>query len=119
MQRTILRTVAVFLLACFLTQDLAWAAPEVVVWKNSPEFSVDPSKFHLSPEWGKISESHRGNSPKSLIHIQDAHANLGAQQNLAKLVEELITRYGVSTVFVEGGTRDDSLTPLRSLAPKI
>jgi isopentenyldiphosphate isomerase/L-amino acid N-acyltransferase YncA/SAM-dependent methyltransferase len=38
----------------------------------------------------------------SIVFIQDAHDSLEAQENIAKIIEHLVTNYGVKTVFEEG-----------------
>jgi len=77
----------------------------------------DPSSLLVSASAAQISSSHKGQGEKLIIHIQDAHTNLGAQKNLAKILDEVIAQYGVDLVFVEGGTGNDSLSFLRSYAP--
>lgn len=113
-----LKTISLFLIAGFLVHDVAWAAPEIsaiAVTLTAPKIT----EIRFPEDTAKVSETHSaGGGARLLIHIQDAHANLGAQRNIAKALDELITRHKVSTVFVEGGTRDDSLTYLRPLAPK-
>ena len=52
-----------------------------------------------------------------IIHVQDAHANYEAQKHLAGILEHLIKRYGLSLVLVEGGSRNDSLSYMRTYAP--
>ena len=52
-----------------------------------------------------------------VIHIQDAHANYEAQKHLAEILRHLIQKYGLSLVLVEGGSRNDSLSYMRTYAP--
>jgi len=42
------------------------------------------------------------NGGKLVIHIQDVHCNYEAQSNIAKILESLARRYGLSLVAVEG-----------------
>jgi DNA-binding PadR family transcriptional regulator len=114
MHKPILKNISMILVASFVLQDISWAAPELLsqVLNNSTQ------KIELSSEFSKITADHQGKLPKHIIHIQDAHTNLSAQKNISKVIEELVTRYKVQTVFVEGGTKDDSLTFLRPLADK-
>lgn len=37
-----------------------------------------------------------------IVHVQDAHCNFEAQMNIAKLVERLTKRYGITLIAVEG-----------------
>ncbi|MBI2094940.1 MAG: GNAT family N-acetyltransferase [Candidatus Omnitrophica bacterium] len=90
-----IKTIAAGLLFTFLTQEASLAIPEAGVWK----------------------EIHHGEKEVWIIHLQDAHSNLGGQENLAAELDELMRRYGTDLVLVEGGSQDDSLTPLKPLAP--
>jgi|GEM_PF-6583743 len=114
-----LRTIALTLSVSFLLSDVSHAAPGLAFNFLSRDLVSDPSLLKLPSEFARIDEIHRAKGgSKLLIHIQDAHTNFSAQENIAKVLEELITRYKVNTVFVEGGTQDDSLSFVRPLAPK-
>jgi hypothetical protein len=67
-------------------------------------------------EYGSIRTTYTAKEP-IIIHIQDAHANYTAQKNLASMLEHLILWHGLSLVLVEGGSRNDSLSYMRSYAP--
>jgi len=41
-------------------------------------------------------------SPKTVIYIQDAHDSLEVQENIAGLIQTLVSKYGVKTVLEEG-----------------
>ena len=62
---------------------------------------------------GHIMEYHPGSKPFTIYYIQDAHVNIEAQKNIAKLIELLIQRKQVRLVCVEGGIGDVSLTEYR------
>ena len=115
-KKTVFKTICLALILSFFAHDLAWAVPEISAFV-APAFSLQASDVKVNPDFAKISETHSAEGNRLLIHIQDAHANFGAQKNIANALEELITRHHVQTVFVEGGTKDDSLNFLRPLAP--
>ncbi|NQS88864.1 hypothetical protein HQ584_03640, partial [Patescibacteria group bacterium] len=48
-----------------------------------------------------------------IIHIQDAHLNYEAQKNLAHILEELIDKYDLKLILVEGGKGDVGLSHFR------
>ena len=54
--------------------------------------------------YGEIQKRFHGSQPKTMIYIQDAHANLEAQQNIAGLLDYLAKRHGLSLVHLEGST---------------
>lgn len=103
--------------------DVVYAAPIEHVgdaWAKhvSPSQALlqDPAKFEAPLDFSTLKEIHAGGKSTFIVHIQDAHANLSGQQNLAGALDELMSKYKISLVLVEGGTRDDSLTPIKKLA---
>ena len=52
-------------------------------------------------------------SAKFLILLQDAHVNYEAQKNIAELIDQLASQYGIQLVLVEGGDGDVGLSYLR------
>ncbi len=67
---------------------------------------------------GSIKETFdAGQNRPIIVHIQDAHANYVAQKHLSSLLEYLILKHELSLVLVEGGSRNDSLSYMRSYAP--
>ncbi|MGH7197931.1 MAG: hypothetical protein ACREH5_04225, partial [Candidatus Omnitrophota bacterium] len=115
MRHPLLKSISLLLAAAFLLQDLSFAAQ----FEFTPRDVVhDPALLKIASSAGRVREIHRGSQPKLLIHIQDAHANPSAQENVAKVLEELIQRYDLKTVFVEGGTKNNSLASLRPFAPR-
>lgn len=67
---------------------------------------------------GSIVSVTEGTSGKGIIVLQDAHAHLLAQKNIATLILYFLNKYGWNLVCVEGGSRNGSLTHMRSDAPK-
>ena len=116
-----LRTVALTLVVSFLVSDISHAAPGLNFSLFSGDLAANPSLLKFPLQTAKISEIYRApqkEKQKLLIHIQDAHTNFSAQENISKVLEDLASRYKVKTIFVEGGTGDDSLSFIRPLAPK-
>lgn len=92
---------------------------------TSPGFSTPPqsssslnlTNISLPPEWGSVSEVYKGSSDNVIVHIQDAHTNYDAQKNTARIIEHLITQYGVDLTLVEGGSGNLNLRHLRRSVP--
>ncbi len=130
-KRPILKSIAAILVATFLATDLAYAYPSdggvsgTVPWRgqslSASESQTlllkDPSRFEAPVEFSSLKEIHKGDDKTFIIHIQDAHANLSGQQNLANSLDQIMSRYKVSLVLVEGGSKDDTLTPIKEVAP--
>jgi hypothetical protein len=72
--------------------------------------------LRIPTEHGTLKESHAAREP-IIIHIQDAHANYEAQKHLAGILDYLIRAHGLALVLVEGGSRNDSLSYMRTYAP--
>ncbi|MBN1688230.1 MAG: hypothetical protein JW893_03945 [Candidatus Omnitrophica bacterium] len=51
---------------------------------------------------GRVDEVYQGPSGKGIIYIQDAHDSLEAQENIAAIIRELVSKNQVQTVFEEG-----------------
>ena len=58
---------------------------------------------------GKIESKFSGTAGRWIIHIQDVHAHLTAQQNIAALLDHLNTMYGIKTIAIEGVWNDSTL----------
>lgn len=73
--------------------------------------SEAPSLENLAvPEsLGKIESQFKGAEGRWVVHIQDVHAHLTAQQNIAALLEHLQQVYNIQTVAVEGSWLDSTL----------
>ena len=109
-KKDVLRLIAAVLCVAFGASDAAWAMPQ--------DFAAEPLRFEAPLDFCALKEIHRGPSDKFIIHIQDAHANLSGQENLAATLDQLMSKYGISLVLSEGGSGDCSLTPLKSVASK-
>ncbi|MBI4706921.1 MAG: M20/M25/M40 family metallo-hydrolase [Candidatus Omnitrophica bacterium] len=109
--RAFIRTICVVLIITFLSYDLSWAgATEVFSPKNwcAAAKPKDFTSIEIPQELGVIKESYisKSNPHKLIIHIQDAHANVEAQENEAKLISYLKDKYSANLVSVEGGFGD-------------
>lgn len=86
---------------------LAVAASVPALRAQSPETSsVDA--FVVPESLGKIEERFVGTSSRWVIYIQDVHAHLTAQENIAAIIDHLNYVYGINKVGVEGGWSSSS-----------
>ena len=123
------RSVAIIIAALFLSTQLLNGTPAVFaastdlkVQGGSPSglnrLAGDP-EIRIPPELGSVDEVYRvsrttDNEPRNETHgscpvsqkfvvfIQDAHDSLEAQENIAKIINHMVSNYGVKTVFEEG-----------------
>ncbi|MBI3318327.1 MAG: hypothetical protein HYZ90_04155 [Candidatus Omnitrophica bacterium] len=97
------------------------AAQALVSLESAPPQPVEQTPLTLESlriptQHGSIKQSYASREPL-IIHIQDAHANYEAQKHLSGILEHLIRAHGLALVLVEGGSRNDSLSYMRSYAP--
>lgn len=110
-RRRLLRGIAVTLIAGLLSRDAVAADPDGLTWltvKATPKTSLRPIRLWrggggVPPALGWTSQTYRGNSQETLIHIQDAHDSLEAQQKICGILETLASEYDIRSVFIEGG----------------
>ena len=86
-----------------------------------PVRDVQVSDIFIPPELGYVVGRHEPTGtnphPRLIVHIQEAHTNYEAQQHLVGILEQLVERYGLKLILVEGGQGDVSLAYLRSYGP--
>ena len=93
------------------------AAPAAATETAKPPQVIKPGEIKISAEYGRIVETFDGGSDKLVIHMQDAHTNYEAQKNAAMIIEELINKYKLYLILVEGGSRDVTLNRYRDGTP--
>jgi len=64
--------------------------------------SLSLSDLAVPEEIGKVQERFSGNGSRTIIQIQDIHAHIVAQQNIAAVLERLRTVFGIEKVALEG-----------------
>ncbi len=75
---------------------------------------LSPSALEIPSEWGQTYERFHGMRPKTLILIQEAHVDYGAQKAIAEILKSLIEKDSLRLILVEGGWDDVGLSYLRS-----
>ncbi len=84
---------------------------------HSPKpFDVD--LWHVPETYGTVKEAYRGKKDRTIIYIQDAHCNFEAQNNNSKILQDLISNYGVHLVAVEGSSGIIDTTPFAQFPDK-
>ncbi len=72
------------------------------------EESLPAENLMIPASLGKIEERFTGQGNRWILHIQDVHALLAAQENIAAILDHLNAVYGIRTVAVEGGWSSSS-----------
>ncbi len=103
-KRLLLRIIASALCLSFTASEL-YAGSEIFSPPSAPApLWQNPELFEAPQEFAGLSELHRGDENKFIIHIQDAHSNLSGQKNLASTLDALMEKYGVreNAIFMPG-----------------
>ena len=100
----------VFLIPFFLLFSLTSGIAEVSELPALENLAVPESL-------GKIETKFKGAGERWVIHIQDVHAHLTAQQNIAALLDHLNQTYGIKTVAIEGAWDSSNFEEIWGLAP--
>jgi len=103
--------IAILTLIAFSVQEIALSAPTPFQVQEGPNREAIPPSIQIPPETGEIRAVPASISKSNLyiIHIQDAHGNYEAQQNIGKILEHLRDQYGIGLIFKEGA--DEKLDP--------
>ncbi|MBI3313836.1 MAG: hypothetical protein HYZ83_06340 [Candidatus Omnitrophica bacterium] len=78
---------------------------------NTPLFALT-----IPSQWGQIQEQTQGKNGKTIVLIQEAHVDYGAQKAIAEILKYLIENDSLRLILVEGGWEDVSLSYMRSYA---
>jgi hypothetical protein len=113
-----LRSIAVMICVIFSSNTILLSAPERVYtitvpteygtvtsrWRTTAAMNVPGQKAARGERSGDESGSPSGarSQPKTIIHIQDAHASLEAQENIARIIESLRSGETETLIAVEG-----------------
>src|SRR3989338_1726178 len=121
------RFISLLLAFTFLLSEISYAAPADGINTGARDLPLqkilkDPALFEAPVKFTHLQEIHHSGTQETvasplIIHIQDAHVNLSGQKNLANALDDIMLKYKISLVLVEGGSRDDTLTPIKSVAP--
>jgi len=99
------KIVSLILLQAFLFYNAGFATVnrDLAARKDAdPAAEISVDSIAISKDIGSIKTRHSGKNGKLIIHLQDAHCNYEAQQNIARILEHLVKNYGVNFVAVEG-----------------
>ena len=77
----------------------------------------DLSQLTIPKSLGKVEERFAAPGSRWVVQIQDVHAHLAAQENIAALVEHLSSHYGINTVALEGAWSATSFPKSWGLPP--
>lgn len=82
--------------------------------KNAPSW-LPLSDLAVPQSLGKVQERFEGRTERTLIQIQDVHAHLTAQENIAAILDHLREVCGIDTVALEGAWTATDLSRSRAI----
>ena len=103
-----IKIVSIIVIGTFLYQQMALAYGGPTSPQSRPagssvnDFRLD--SFKLPKEIGTQRGIFSSDSDETIIHIQDAHASISAQESIVKLLDNLLTNYDMNVVAVEGSS---------------
>lgn len=89
---------------CYAQEDRLLDEPEKETATLEAEESKDIFDLIIPSSWGRIKDIYKGSSDEVIIHIQDAHCHYECQNNIAKIVDNLVEEYGLTVAGIEGAT---------------
>ncbi len=122
-EKLFIKVISLILVVTFIVQEVSYAYPQdsslgLNFLKPFESVIHNHSLFEPPLNFCALQEIHKGAKDVFIIHIQDAHSNYSGQMNLANTLDELMTKYKIQNILVEGGSKDNSLTEIKKIAPK-
>jgi murein DD-endopeptidase MepM/ murein hydrolase activator NlpD len=118
-----IKSIAWVVMLTFGFNTVAQAAPmipsvpvERLIETSLADIIQNPSRIQIPFDHVTLKDVHKGTNGKLIIHIQDAHANPSGQQSLANALDDIMQRYAIPLVLVEGGDRDVTLDEVKTIA---
>ncbi len=100
-----MKTIAAALVAALLFQEVALGASAWPTYKDAPRQSVaDAIKVVRVPESLGMPRAARIAGDRTIVHIEDAHDSLEAQEKITGILEVLAADYDVKAVALEGSS---------------
>ncbi len=119
----VLKVISLTVAFCFFIQQIAWAGNGTHLWSivrgnqvlnaQAKDF-VKLSKISIPEDYGIVREVFDAGNNRIIIHIQDAHSNLGAQESISKLLDALVKDYNLKLILLEGAHGFVDTSPLSS-----
>ena len=105
-RRSLMLVLAVLFLSFTINTDFCYSATDQNSLKEMREKIVqEPRQLTVKDQHGRVIESYSGSSDKLVICVSDRHADYTAQLNIASLIGEFTSRYGLNLVCLEGASK--------------
>jgi len=87
-----------------VSSDISLSSNEMSLSSEESILKTGPvvEDIKVAVDFGTLKSKYAGSGDKIIIHIQDAHCNFEAQQNITKILDHMVKNYGVDMICVEG-----------------
>ncbi len=109
--RVVFKFISVVVIFAMFAQDIAYANPSPSLFQSAvfqsfnhsaEDFVIHGKKIQLQSGSGKVIRAFEGQSSAPVFIIQDAHYHLEAQENAASAISQLIEKFDIRMIGVEG-----------------
>ncbi|MBF0216408.1 MAG: protein kinase [Candidatus Omnitrophica bacterium] len=119
----IIKVISLAIAILFTHEQIGWVQDGIPVWTDLPDHNKNKidtrtSNIEIPNYLAEVKSDILPDSTREIIHIQDTHASLSAQESIATILDQLASNYDVNLIGIEGaeGFIDTSL--LRSVPDK-
>ena len=122
--KKLLRIVALFVAIVFLHQQIVWASGDITPAVNqvpaarSFEYPGMDKNLSVPSDLANVDDSYINGSKETVINIQDCHSSLSTQYSINNLLTDLLEKYDVNVIAIEGGVGYVDTSILKSLPDK-
>jgi len=99
------KAVSICLALTFATYNISFAATDTGTNKpdvKGAEERLSVDDIAIAIDAGTIKSKYAGSTDKVIVHIQDAHCNYEAQDNINRMLDQLASECGMKMISVEG-----------------
>ncbi|MDP8299154.1 MAG: hypothetical protein P9L88_04550 [Candidatus Tantalella remota] len=99
------KTVSLVLVFAFAFYNISFAVPENKIDIPDAGYSTEVTSVEdigIAIDHGTIKSKYDGGNGKVIVHIQDAHCNFEAQNNINSILEQVTKECGIDLISVEG-----------------
>jgi hypothetical protein len=120
-----IKTVCLAVSLIFLHEQIGWSQEGKAVWAQTRFPGVTYAEnlrlngIKIPYDLGRTGEVEANGGQETIIHIQDAHASLSAQESIAGLLDSLVTDYDLRVIALEGGSGFVDTSLLKTFPDKV
>ncbi|HNX91285.1 MAG TPA: hypothetical protein PKG81_05475, partial [Candidatus Omnitrophota bacterium] len=120
----LIKCVCVIVSVLFVHEQIGWTQDGKPVWNYARPYEqpvrdkMNHQSFDLPYDVASTQTVEVNGGENTIIHVQDAHSSLAAQESIASLLDSLMTNYDMEFVAIEGAVGYVDTSILRSYPDK-